>query len=853
MQDLAEHTPLMRQYLAIKAEHPDRLVFFRMGDFYELFYEDAVRAAEILDIVLTRRGQSAGQPIPMAGVPVHAVENYLARLLERGESVAICEQVGEAEGGRGPMERRVVRILTPGTLTDETLLEERRERLLLALRPGRGGRFGLAYADLAGGRLVVGELSGPEALEAELARLDPAEVLWPEDLDRPEILSDRTMRRRPAWHFDRDSAARRLADFFKAESLAGFGVEDLPLAIGAAGAILAYLEETQRTALPHFTGIAREVPEQALFLDATARRHLELDHHRSGDRRYTLLGVLDATQTGMGARLLARWLGRPLRDRRELAERLDAVEALLREGSHRRIAAALSGIADLERILARVALRTARPRDLAALRESLRRVPPLREGLEAMPASRLRALALALGDPTRWVVLLDRALAAEPPAQLRDGGVIASGFDAELDALRRLGASVDEALLDFERREREATGIPNLKVGYNRIHGFYIEVSKAQSDRVPSHYQRRQTLVQSERYITPELKLFEDRVLSARERAIARERQLYEALLAELCSQVRELKALAAALAEADVFAALADRAERYGWVRPELIEEDRIEIRRGRHPVVEALRPEPFEPNDLLLDEGRRLLVITGPNMGGKSTYMRQIALIVILAHIGSFVPAELARIAPIDRIFTRIGASDDLARGQSTFMVEMTETAQILHNAGPRSLVLLDEIGRGTSTYDGLAIARATAEHLLTKNRSFTLFATHYFELTVLAHELPGAANVHLAALEHGERLILLHQVREGPADRSFGLSVAALAGVPAPTIQRARRLLAEFERSHLRIREQGPQLRLPLEERADPLRERLRSIDPDAITPREALEILYALRELAMGTKP
>ncbi len=848
MQDPAEHTPLMRQYLAIKAEHPDRLVFFRMGDFYELFYEDAVRAAALLDIVLTQRGQSAGRPIPMAGVPVHAAESYLARLLERGESVAICEQVGEAEGGRGPMERRVVRILTPGTVTDEALLEERRERLLLALRPGRDGRFGLAYADLAGGRMAVSELPGAESLEAELARLQPAEVLWPEDHPPPELLVDQWLRRRPGWHFDSESASRRLAAFFAADGLAGFGIEGMPLAIGAAGALLAYLEETQRTALPHFTGIAREVAEEALFLDATARRHLELERHPSGERRYTLLGVLDATRTAMGARLLARWLGRPLRDRGEISQRLDAVEALLADRRHERLACSLGGIADLERILARIALGTARPRDLAALRDGLRRVPDIREQLLVTGATRLRDLALALGDPTPLAERLERAMVPAPPAQLRDGGVIAEGFDSELDELRRLSASVDQALLEFEGREREATGIANLKVGYNRIHGFYIEVSKAQAERVPAHYQRRQTLVQAERFITPELRAFEDRVLSARERALARERHLYEALLGELRAVIRELKALVAALAESDVIAALAERAARFAWVRPELIDEARIEIRRGRHPVVEAARTQPFEPNDLLLEEGRRLLVITGPNMGGKSTYMRQTALIVILAHIGSFVPAETARIGPIDRIFTRIGAADDLARGQSTFMVEMTETAQILHSASARSLVLLDEIGRGTSTYDGLALARAAAEHLLARNRSFTLFATHYFELTVLAHEFPGAANVHLAALEHGDRLVLLHQVREGPADRSFGLSVAALAGVPAPVIRRARQLLADFERSHLNIREPGPQLCLPLGASGDPLRERLRSLDPDAITPRAALELLYQLKKLA-----
>lgn len=600
MQDPAEHTPLMRQYLAIKAEHPDRLVFFRMGDFYELFYEDAVRASKLLDIALTQRGQSAGQPIPMAGVPVHAVDGYLARLLERGESVAICEQVGEAEGGRGPMERRVVRIITPGTVTDEALLDERKERLLVALKPGKDGRFGLAYADLAGGRMVVSELLSTEELEAEFARLDPAEVLWPEETPPPTSLAARVFRRRPGWHFDSESAARRLMRFFSVAGLAGFGIDGLALAIGAAGALLAYLEETQCGALPHFTGIAREVREEALFLDATARRHLELDRHPSGDRRLSLLGVLDGTQTGMGARLLARWLGRPLRDRRELMARLDALAALLEGKGYRSLQEALAGIADLERILARIALGTARPRDLAALRDGLKRVPEVRALLAQAPAARLQALAAALTDLHALRQRLEQALVPAPPAQLRDGGVIADGFDRELDELRRLGASIDAALLDFERQEREATGIPNLKVGYNRVHGFYIEVSKAQSERVPAHYQRRQTLVQAERYITPELKSFEDRVLFARERAIAREKQLYEGLLAEARAHIPELKLIVAALAEADVLSNLAERAERYGWVRPELCEEAGIEIRGGRHPVLEVLRQEPFEPNDL-------------------------------------------------------------------------------------------------------------------------------------------------------------------------------------------------------------------------------------------------------------
>ena len=859
-----EHTPLMKQFFAAKAEHPDVLLFFRMGDFYELFYDDARKAARLLDITLTQRGSSGGAPIPMAGVPHHASEGYLARLVALGESVAICEQIGDPAASKGLVERKVVRIVTPGTVTDEALLNERRDTLLLAVARGKAG-YGLAWADLAGGRFLVNEVASEDALEAELARLEPAETLVPDEDGWPAFVTGRTgMRRRAPWLFDADSGRRQLLKFFNLHDLTGFGIDDRPQAIAAAAALLGYVEETQKQRLPHLTSIAVESGDGAIAMNAATRRHLELDSRIDGDTRHTLLGVLDASITPMGGRLLRRWLHRPLRDRPTLRERHQAVAILIDTGADADLREHFRAVGDLERILSRIALRSARPRDLSTLRDGLGLLPAVRAVLERLDAPRLRALSDELGEHDAQAALLASALVEQPPVLARDGGIFADGFDAELDELRTLSTTADQFLVDLETREREASGIPTLKVGYNRVHGYYLEISKAQAGKAPTHYTRRQTLANAERYITEELKAFEDKVLSARERSLARERLLYEQLLDELNARLEPLKRCAGALAELDVLAAFAERAQALDWSRPELADEPGICIERGRHPVVEAVRDEPFEPNDLRLGDTdelgrRRMLVITGPNMGGKSTYMRQNALIVLLAHIGSFVPAARAVIGPVDRILTRIGAGDDLARGQSTFMVEMSETSYILHHATDASLVLMDEIGRGTSTYDGLALADACARHLAGSNRSYTLFATHYFELTALAQPSSGIANVHLDAVEHrdqagNERLVFMHAVKDGPADRSFGLQVAALAGLPRSVVSQARGRLAELEQqgrdtpspSFAAAALDAPQ-QIGLFAPSSAALDALAAIDPDELTPKQALEALYRLKAL------
>lgn len=863
----------MKQFFAAKAEYPDLLLFFRMGDFYELFYDDARKAARLLDITLTQRGNSGGAPIPMAGVPHHAYESYLARLVAMGESVAICEQIGDPALAKGLVERKVVRIVTPGTVTDEALLNERRDTLLMAIARGRNG-YGLAWADLAGGRLRVNEVEGDDALEAELARLEPAEILVPDEDGLPAFVVERHgIRRRAPWLFDPDSGRRQLLQFFNLYDLNGFGIETLPRATGAAAALLGYVEETQKQRLPHLTAIATEAADEAIAMNAATRRHLELDTRVDGDHRHTLLGVLDSTITPMGGRLLRRWLHRPLRDRRILAQRHQAVEALIENGLDIPLRESFRALGDVERILTRVALRSARPRDLSTLRDALASLPAIRQHLDTgsehdslraaavQSSPRLQELLRELGEHSHIATHLQAAVIAHPSLKLSDGSVIADGFDAELDELRQLSTHADQFLIDLEARERERSGIATLKVGYNRVHGYYIEISKGQAERAPVHYTRRQTLANAERYITEELKAFEDKVLSARERSLSRERLLYEALLDELNRVLEDLKRCAAALAELDVLAAFAERAQALDWSRPELVDTPGLCIERGRHPVVEAVREAPFEPNDLRLDPARRMLVITGPNMGGKSTYMRQNALIVLLAHIGSFVPAARACLGPVDRILTRIGAGDDLARGQSTFMVEMAETSYILHNATPQSLVLMDEIGRGTSTYDGLALADAVARHLAGENRCMTLFATHYFELTSLAAESgSGIANVHLDAVEHHDRergdvLVFMHAVKEGPADRSFGLQVAALAGLPRSTVAQARRRLAELEQrgGQTQASTMAPQaldapqqigLFTPAPSAA---MEALAALDPDELTPKQALEALYRLKAL------
>ena len=839
--DLAGTTPMMRQYLRIKAEHPDILLFYRMGDFYELFYDDADRASRLLDIALTSRGQSGGAPVRMAGVPVHAVEQYLAKLVKLGEPVAICEQVGDVATAKGPVERQVTRIVTPGTLTDSELLDDKADNVLLALAADKS-TVGLAWLSLASGTLRVAEVA-PQALANELRRIGPAEILAPEGADAPGYFVTRL----PAWHFDVESGKKRLLAQLGAASLAGFGVDDLGLAIGACGALLDYARKTQGQALAHITAVSAERSAEFLRLDAATRRNLELTETLRGEPAPTLFSQLDRCASGMGSRLLRHWLHHPLRDRAALARRHEAVETL--QGASARPHAVLRRFADVERITARIALRSARPRDLSGLRDSLGLLPELRASLPDAGAL-LQSLRADLATPEACLALLRRAIAPEPAAQLRDGGVIAQGYSPELDELRDLQSGAGQFLVELEARERARTGIPNLRVAYNHVHGYYIEVTNAHAQKIPADYRRRQTLKNAERYITPELKAFEDKALSARDRALALEKTLYESLLGELAAHLAELQRLARAAAQLDVLAAFAAVAAERNYCRPQFVEDVSLEIKAGRHPVVEN-QVERFIANDTRLSPARQLLLITGPNMGGKSTYMRQVALIVLMAHAGSFVPAAAARLGPVDQVFTRIGAADDLAGGRSTFMVEMTESAAILHNATAQSLVLMDEVGRGTSTFDGLALAWAIARQLLERNKALTLFATHYFEMTRIALEYKEAANVHLDAVEHKDTIVFLHAVEEGPASQSYGLQVAQLAGVPRPVIQRARRILQQLEDASRAGGSQADLFARPApaepEPAADPLREALAQVNPDELSPREALEFLYRLKKL------
>ncbi len=848
---LERHTPMMRQYLGMKAEHPGQLLFYRMGDFYELFFDDARKAAQLLNLTLTHRGESAGQRIPMAGIPYHAVEGYLARLLKLGESVAICEQIGDPATSKGPVERKVVRIVTPGTVTDEAWLEERRDNLLASITP-MDGRYGLAWLDMASGRFVLQEMADDERLLGELERLNPAELLLSEDWPPPAAIASRkSLTRRPAWHFDPVSARQLLLRQFETHDLAGFGCERAEAAIAAAGCLLQYVKDTQKSALPHIQSLRLDTGEETVILDAASRRNLELDSHPSGRAEFTLFGVLDRTATAMGGRLLRRWLHSPLRQRDSLRERQSAIGALLETQRHAALRDTLNGIGDIERIAARIALKSARPRDLATLAHSLSATPSLRGHIDGLESSLLKHLHGQIGEHPDLVDLLKRALIDNPPMLIRDGGVIREGYDTELDGLRNLSQNADQYLIEMEQRERERTGIANLKVGYNRIQGFYIEISRAQGDRIPVGYTRKQTLKGVERYITAELKAFEDKVLSAREKALAWEKALYDALLDELGRELPCLQACAEGVAELDVLANLAERAESLRLTAPRLTDTPGIRIVGGRHPVVEQVTETPFVPNDLELAEGCRMLVITGPNMGGKSTYMRQNALIVLLAHIGSYVPADSAEIGPIDRIFTRIGASDDLASGRSTFMVEMTETANILHNATPNSLVLMDEVGRGTSTFDGLSLAWACAEHLAQKIKAYTLFATHYFELTTLPEEHDSIRNVHLDAMEHGDHIVFLHAVKPGPANQSYGLQVAALAGVPKTVVAKAREKLRTLEnKAYKQQREdtQTKQMDLFAQAEPSPVLLKLEKVKPEEVTPRQALDLLFELKALA-----
>ena len=842
----AAQTPMMQQYLAIKAEHPDTLLFYRMGDFYELFFDDAKLAAKQLDITLTARGHSNGQPIPMAGVPYHASENYIARLVRQGFSIAICEQVGDPATSKGPVAREVVRVITPGTLTDEAFLQAQRDTLLVALVDQ--APIVMAVLDLSGGRLSVMALADHNALAAELERLQPAELIINELDAWPDSLLGQCPRRcLPPWHFDLDSCTRLLLEHFETHDLSAFGIAEHPGFIRAAAALLDYARNTQRSELKHLQRLQVENPDDALVLDAPAQRNLELLSNLKGGDEGSLNSVINQATTPMGQRLLRRWLVRPVRQREVILARQEVIGQLLAQLQTQAVLAELQPVGDLERILSRLALRSARPRDLTRLRDSLGQVPALRNLLMAMPeCNHLQTLLAALPDVSQWHDLLCRAVVEQPPVVLREGGVLRPGFDPELDQLRDLSAGATEQLAEIEQRERAATGLSTLKVGYNRVHGFFIEVSKAQAEGVPAHYQRRQTLKNAERYLTDELKTLEDQVLSSKSRALAREKWLYEALLDTLLSALETLQNAATAMAELDVLAALAQVAERFQWVCPTLCDEPVIRIEAGRHPVVEALQRDAFIPNDVMLDDQHPMWVITGPNMGGKSTFMRQCALITILAHMGSFVPAKAAEIGNIDRIFTRMGSSDDIAGGRSTFMVEMTETAQILHAATERSLVLMDEIGRGTSTFDGLSIAWAAAEQLAQHNRCRCLFATHYFELTALAEQHDAISNWHLKATEHGERIVFLHQVVAGPANQSYGIQVARLAGVPAAVVRAAQQQLARLEAKALPPRPGAAQPDLFQAPIPSELEAELRALDLDALSPRAAQAWLYAWAE-------
>ncbi|MDR5618198.1 DNA mismatch repair protein MutS [Arsenophonus sp.] len=847
-QNFASHTPMMQQYLRLKAQHADILLFYRMGDFYELFFDDAKKAAQLLDISLTKRGQSAGQPIPMAGVPHHAVESYLAKLVQLGESVAICEQIGDPATSKGPVERKVVRIVTPGTVTDEALLQERQDNLLAAIWQEDNG-YGYATLDITSGRFIISEMADINTISAELQRTRPAELLYPENfVDVALFENNKGLRRRPLWEFELDTARQQLNLQFGTQDLMGFGVEKATLALRAAGCLLQYVKDTQRTALPHIHSITMEQQKETIILDAATRRNLELTQNLSGGSENTVAAILDQCVTPMGSRMLKRWLHSPLRNLNKLFNRQQAIAGL--QSYHFELQPFLRQIGDLERILARLALRSARPRDLVRMRHAFQQFADIHAILDKIEFPYLKNLQSRISSFASLQTLLEEAIVDTPPVLMRDGGVIATGYHSELDEWRALADGASDYLEKLELREKEKLGIDSLKVGFNAVHGYYLQVSRGQSHLVPIHYVRRQTLKNAERYIIPELKEYEDKVLTSKSKALAIEKKLYEELFDLLLPHLSALQTSAEALAELDVLNNLAERAETLDYRCPILNEKPGIEIVAGRHPVVEQVLSEPFISNPLDLSPQRRLLIITGPNMGGKSTYMRQAALITLLAYIGSFVPAEKAIIGPIDRIFTRVGASDDLAAGRSTFMVEMIETANILHNATEQSLVLMDEIGRGTSTYDGLSLAWACAENLVSQIKAMTLFATHYFELTNLADKQEGAVNIHLDAIEHDDTIAFMHNVQEGAASKSYGLAVASLAGVPAKVIQRAKQKLIELETlSTLPANKSidNSQLAKVVEKTVSPAIETLEKLNPDTLTPRQALELIYRLKEM------
>lgn len=853
--NLSSFTPMMQQYLKIKAEHPDILLFYRMGDFYELFFDDAKRASQLLDISLTKRGKTDGDPIPMAGVPYHAVEGYLAKLVQLGESVAICEQIGDPATSKGPVERKIVRIVTPGTISDEALLQERQDNLIACVYYEKK-IFGLATLDMSSGRFQISELADEAALTTELQRIMPVEILYPEDFAYIRLLEPyKGLRHRPTWEFELVTAIKLLTKQFGTQDLKGFGVDKAIVALCAAGCLLQYAKETQRTALPHINAISLSQERDFIVIDVASRRNLELTQNLAGGTENTLASVLDYCSTPMGSRLLKRWIHQPLRHKKTLLNRQNAVKNLIQQERYSDFKPLLQQIGDMERILARIALRSARPRDLTRLRQALGQLPQIIQLLQQHNQHQQFDMLLSkLQDFSELFALLTRAIIETPPLLIRDGGVIAPGYHQELDEWRELATGATQYLENLEIRERQQTGIDTLKIGYNAVHGYYIQISRGQAERAPTHYIRRQTLKNAERFIIPELKDYEDKVLKAKGAALALEKQLYDELFDLLLPHLSALQTTSLALAELDVLANLAERAETLNYVAPTFSEQTLISIEAGRHPVVETVLQDPFIANPLDLNQKRHLLIITGPNMGGKSTYMRQTALITLMAYIGSFVPAQQAVIGPIDRIFTRIGASDDLASGRSTFMVEMSEMANILHQATPQSLVLIDEIGRGTSTYDGLSLAWACAEWLATQLKSLTLFATHYFELTSLPQQLPGCINIHLDAKEHNDTIAFMHSVQEGAANKSYGIAVAQLAGVPKAVIQLAKQKLKQLEKlsfQNSRINDYQNELDFNPEPEFDAnseaILQQLAQIDPDDLTPKQALAMLYQLKKL------
>ncbi len=844
-----QHTPMMQQYLRIKSQHTENLVFYRMGDFYELFFDDAKKAAELLDITLTSRGQSGGQPIPMAGLPYHAAEGYIARLIKQGESIVICEQVGDPATSKGPVERKVVRTITPGTVTDEALLEDRKDNFLVAINVFSTA-YGIACLDLTSGKFVLQEVKSDEQLSSEIERLNPAELLYSEDFTLPEYLQNRSgLCKRPPWHFELESASQQILKQFNTHDLSGYGCEHLSAAICAAGGLIQYVKDTQQSALPHIQGISIEHCDDSIALDASSRKNLELDTHPSGQQQYTLFGVLDKTSTAMGSRCLRRWINRPLRSHIILNGRYSCVNSFLQHHLYQELQTSLRQVGDIERISSRIALKSARPRDLIVLRNTLQILPQLQNQLSNTDNPNIEVIKQLITEQPELLDLLQRAVIENPPVLIRDGGVIAQGYNQELDDLRNLSQNADQFLIDMETREKEATGINNLKVNYNRVHGYYIEISRLHTDKVPDHYTRKQTLKSVERYITAELKSFEDKVLSAREKSLAFEKALYVELLDLISNSLSVLQQCASALAELDVLVNFAERAATLNLTQPVLSDKLGLEIVDGRHLVVEQVSDIPFVANSISFNTQRKMLIITGPNMGGKSTYMRQTALIVLMLHIGCFVPAKSVTCGPVDKIFTRIGASDDLSSGRSTFMVEMSETANILHNATANSLILMDEIGRGTSTFDGLSLAWACAVHLAKQTRAFTLFATHYFELTSLADEHKNIHNVHLDAMEHGDKIVFLHAVKEGPASQSYGLQVASLAGVPGSVIENAKNKLQQLEDSAYIDQQQesgSSQLDLFSTKECHPAVCLVEELNPDELSPRQALDMLYRLKE-------